>query len=265
MPDTSRTINTINENEAITRRQIASEARSARAQSRAESRRRIAIQAEERERRDIRARELATRIYELRERLRVLRPQRQELFEKETLAAAKAREYYDKLLSELAVEDPLPAINANILQSNLGVAYKKEVAKIRTHTRNNTTTSDAFKRATKRRAKLRNRMEWKLKRAHNDFIRLKEEAERNYLKVLAEYEAITAEFDVVEQTNKEIKDALALLVREADTLNGVGRGKRRKHNTRKKGGAWTLKYKRSINCKQARGFSQKQYCNSKKK
>ena len=234
MPDTSRT-QAINENVAITRRQIASEARSARAQARTESRRIMAIQAEERERRDARARELAASINELRERLRVLRPQRQELFEKETLAAAKAREYYDKLVSELAVEDPLPIINANILQSNLGVAYKKEVDKIRTHTRNNTTTSDAFKRATKRRAKLRNRMEWKLKRASDDFSRLKKEAEHNYLKVLAEFKAITAEFDILEETNKEIKDALALLIREADALNGVGQGKRRKHNTRKRG------------------------------
>ena len=235
MPDPSRTINTINESIALTRRQIASEARTARAEARAESIRIMAIQAEERERRTIRARELATSINELRERLRVLRPQRQELFEKERLAAAKAREYYDKLLSELAIEDPLPVINANILQSNLGVAYKKEVEKIRTHTRNNTTTSDAFKRATKRRAKLRNRMAWKLKRANDDFIRLKKEAEHNYLKVLAEFKAITAEFDVLEETNKEIKDALALLIREADALNGVGQGKRRKHNTRKKG------------------------------
>ena len=234
MPDPSRT-QANNENIALTRRQNASEARTARAQARTESRRILAIQAEERERRDARARELATSINELRERLRILRPQRQELFEKERLAAAKAREYYDKLLSELALEDPLPVINATILQSNLGVAYKKEVDKIRTHTRNNTTTSDAFKRATKRRAKLRNRMEWKLKRASDDFIRLKKEAEHNYLKVLAEFKAITAEFDVLEETNKEIKDALALLIREADELNGVGRGKRRKHNTRKKG------------------------------
>lgn len=234
MPDPSRTQAT-NESIGLTRRQIASEARTARAEARAESIRIMAIQAEERERRTIRARELATSINELRERLRVLRPQRQELFEKERLAAAKAREYYDKLLSELALEDPLPVINANILQSNLGVAYKKEVEKIRTHTRNNTTTSDAFKRATKRRAKLRNRMEWKLKRASDDFSRLKKEAEHNYLKVLAEFKAITAEFDVLEETNKEIKDALALLIREADALNGVGQGKRRKHNTRKKG------------------------------
>ena len=260
MPDPSRTINTINENEAITRRQNASEARSARAQSRAIR----AIQAQERERRDARARELATSIAELRDRLRVLWPIRQELFEKETLAAAKAREYYDKFVSESAV--PLLSVsNATILQSNLGVAFRKEVDKIRTHYRNNTTTSVAFKRTAKRRAKLWNRMEWQRKRANATIIRMKEEAERNYLKVLAEYQAITAEFDVVEQTNKEIKDALALLVREADALNGVGRGVRRKHNTRKKGGAWTLKYKRSINCKHARGFSQKQYCNSKKK
>ena len=230
MPDTSRTINTINENIAITRRQIASEARSARAQSRTAR----AIEFAERESRDARARELAASINELRERLRVLRPQRQELFEKETLAAAKAREYYDKFVSESAV--PLLSVsNATILQSNLGVAFRKEVDKIKTHYRNNTTTSVAFKRTAKRRAKLWNRIEWQRKRANATIIRMKEEAERNYLKVLAEYQAITAEFDVVEETNKKIKDDLALLVREADALNGVGRGKRRKHNTRKKG------------------------------
>ena len=87
MPDTSRTIN---ENEAITQSQIANEARLARTQARsarAQSRTARAIEFAERERRDIRARELAASINELRERLRVLRPLRQELFEKETLAA----------------------------------------------------------------------------------------------------------------------------------------------------------------------------------
>lgn len=28
----------------------------------------------------------------------------------------------------------------------------------------------------------------------------------------------------------------------------------------KKGGKWTMKYKKSINCKNPKGFSQKQYC-----
>lgn len=31
-------------------------------------------------------------------------------------------------------------------------------------------------------------------------------------------------------------------------------------NTNQKGGKWTRKYKKSINCKRPRGFSQKQYC-----
>jgi thiol-disulfide isomerase/thioredoxin len=33
--------------------------------------------------------------------------------------------------------------------------------------------------------------------------------------------------------------------------------------TKKGGRKWSLKYKRSINCKRPRGFSQKQYCNKK--
>lgn len=33
---------------------------------------------------------------------------------------------------------------------------------------------------------------------------------------------------------------------------------------RKKGGQWSLKYKRTINCKRPKGFSQKQYCKYKK-
>lgn len=41
-------------------------------------------------------------------------------------------------------------------------------------------------------------------------------------------------------------------------------GGKRKYNRRKtrkiRGGKWSLKYKRSINCKKPKGFSQKQYC-----
>ena len=42
---------------------------------------------------------------------------------------------------------------------------------------------------------------------------------------------------------------------------------KKKHNTYKKykhRRSWSLKYKRSINCKRARGFSQKQHCKSRK-
>jgi thiol-disulfide isomerase/thioredoxin len=38
----------------------------------------------------------------------------------------------------------------------------------------------------------------------------------------------------------------------------------RNHRNKQTGGKWSLKYKRSINCKSPKGFSQKQYCKSKK-
>ena len=39
-------------------------------------------------------------------------------------------------------------------------------------------------------------------------------------------------------------------------------GKRKKRTTKKnkKGGKWSRKYKKSINCRRPKGFSQKQYC-----
>ena len=41
---------------------------------------------------------------------------------------------------------------------------------------------------------------------------------------------------------------------------------RKSRKTRKlRGGKWSLKYKRSINCKRPKGFSQRQYCKYKNK
>ena len=37
-------------------------------------------------------------------------------------------------------------------------------------------------------------------------------------------------------------------------------GRKRLLHRRRKGGKWTMKYKRSINCRAPRGFSQRQYC-----
>lgn len=41
------------------------------------------------------------------------------------------------------------------------------------------------------------------------------------------------------------------------SINKEG-GKRRKRS--RKGGKWSIKYKRSINCRKPKGFSQKQHC-----
>jgi hypothetical protein len=37
-------------------------------------------------------------------------------------------------------------------------------------------------------------------------------------------------------------------------------GKTRRKRKNKRGGKWSAKYKRSINCKRPKGFSQRQYC-----
>lgn len=39
-----------------------------------------------------------------------------------------------------------------------------------------------------------------------------------------------------------------------------GRGRRTRKSKNKKGGKWTRKYKKSINCKKPKGFSQRQHC-----
>ena len=43
-------------------------------------------------------------------------------------------------------------------------------------------------------------------------------------------------------------------------LNRAQGNRSTQHTKNKKGGSWSLKYKRSIDCKNPRGFSQKQYC-----
>uniref|UniRef100_A0A6C0DXE3 Uncharacterized protein n=1 Tax=viral metagenome TaxID=1070528 RepID=A0A6C0DXE3_9ZZZZ len=61
----------------------------------------------------------------------------------------------------------------------------------------------------------------------------------------------------------ELEARLEDLNRQSNVLNQARGSKKRrqKKGTKvKRGGAWTLKYKRSINCMRPKGFSQKQYC-----
>ena len=53
--------------------------------------------------------------------------------------------------------------------------------------------------------------------------------------------------------------------KENKQTGGKRRSKTRKLRKNKKGGKWSAKYKRSINCKRPKGFSQKQYCKYSRK
>ena len=57
-------------------------------------------------------------------------------------------------------------------------------------------------------------------------------------------------------------DTMTSEYRELTINQNIGQGKRQRKSKKrgKRGGAWTAKYKKSINCRRPRGFSQKQYC-----
>ena len=258
MSDTSRT-QVINENIARTRTQSAREARAARAESRAAR----AIEFAERERRTIRSRELAAKINELEDALRVLRPLQITLTQDQTKAILDANSYHQSYLKEAAY-NPEHVITANLKESHLGIAFEKQGKKIARNYANNAP-SDVRKRTAKRYSTLWNRMKWRRREANAEFSKMKQSARDQYAQSYAEYQRITSLLSVVNDTIKESEDSLALLLREANALNGVGSGKRIvRHRRQKKGGKWSLKYKRSINCKNPRGFSQKQYCAHRK-
>ena len=259
MPDSSRT-QAINENIALTRTQIAREARAARAESRAAR----AIEFAERERRSIRASELAAKINELEDALRILRPLQIDLIQDQIKANLDANSYYDSYEKELGY-NPEPVITANLQESHLGTAFKNQGQKIARNYANNAP-SDVRKRTAKRYSKLWNRLNWRRKQANAEFSRMKESAKEQYEQSLAKYHRLTSLLSVTNETIKESEDALATLRIEATALNVGGLGKRiMRPRRQKKGGKWSLKYKRSINCKNPRGFSQKQYCKYGKK
>ena len=258
MPDTGRT-QAINENVALNRTRIAREARAARAASRAAR----AIEFAERERRTIRSRELAEKITELEDALRVLKPLQITLTQDQTKANLDANSYHQSYLKEAAY-NPEQVITANLQESHLGIAFKKQGTKIARNYANNAP-SDVRKRTAKRYSTLWNRMKWRRGEANKEFSKMKQSARDQYAQSLAEYQRITSLLGVVNDTIKESENSLAALLREANALNGVGSGKRIvRHRRQKKGGKWSLKYKRSINCKNPRGFSQKQYCAHRK-
>ena len=92
------------------------------------------------------------------------------------------------------------------------------------------------------------------------------------------YKAASKHHYTLYQQQQELKGIISNLERELETalirdreLNQAHGKKRQRNFTHKKGkkgkkgGAWSLKYKRSINCKRPRGFSQKQHCKYGKK
>ena len=101
--------------------------------------------------------------------------------------------------------------------------------------------------------------------SHERVIPLVAESNRVVHSMLAAEESLsdlTSRQTTLIQEIAELEARLIILDRQSNDLNRA-RGKKRRHKkgTRtKRGGGWTLKYKKSINCMRPKGFSQKQYC-----
>jgi chromosome segregation ATPase len=97
-------------------------------------------------------------------------------------------------------------------------------------------------------------------------LRLEGEAKLQLLtKANEKYKTLNDDIRVLTQQKDQLQNELDTMTREYRILTinqNIGQGKRQRKskNRGKRGGAWTAKYKKSINCRKPRGFSQKQYC-----
>ena len=84
--------------------------------------------------------------------------------------------------------------------------------------------------------------------------------EQQELKLMSLIINVEHELSYLHQKSNELNIQLG-------SLGSLGRGvsRRKRKKSAKKGGKWSLKYKRSINCKRPKGFSQKQYCKYRNK
>ena len=177
---------------------------------------------------NIRRGELETQRRELEERLRPLRAQLIALINEEELARNRETEDWRRLqLASNLAFDPLPRINRELNQSNLGLAYREEVYKAHQHSDNNTTTSDAYERILARHTKLKIRMRKRRNQALAALVEEKEKAQRAYDYSRDTLTSITATRADLELEIRELDTALRDVVDEEYRLNS-GRGRKRK-------------------------------------
>jgi chromosome segregation ATPase len=187
---------------------------------------------------NIRRGELETQRRELEERLIPLRLRLTELTNQEELARLRVTEDMRRLrVATDAAEDRglTSATNRNLRQSNLALALREEVYKIKQHYANNTTTSDACRRSEARVAKLHERLDRRRSQAFNALTTQAERAEREFFASREAHELINRELAFLTLEIRILDDALSAIVDEEARLNrGRGRKKQRRATQRKR-------------------------------
>jgi len=187
---------------------------------------------------NIRRGELQTRRRELEERLIPLRLRITDLTNQEELARLRVIEDSRRLrVAADAAEDRglTSATNRNLNQSNLVLALREEVYKIKQHYVNNTTNSDAYRRSEARVAKLHERLDRRRSQAFNALTTQAERAASAYVVSRDAHALINRELLDLISTLRELETALSAVVDEEARLNR-GRGKKRQHHATHKRG-----------------------------
>ena len=187
---------------------------------------------------NIRRGELETQRRELEERLIPLRLQLTDLTNQGELARNRATEDMRRLrVAADAADDRglTSATNRNLNQSNLVLALREEVYKIKQHYANNTTTSDACRRSEARVAKLHERVDKRRSQAFNALTTQAERAENAFFVSRDAFALINRELLDLISTIRELETALSAVVDEEARLNR-GRGKKRQRRATYKRG-----------------------------
>jgi hypothetical protein len=112
-------------------------------------------------------------------------------------------------------------------QSNLALALREEVYKIKQYYANNTSTSDACRRSEARVAKLHTRLDRRRSQAHNALEEQAERAENASFASRAAHALIHRQRFDLKPTLRQLETALSAIVDEEARLNR-GRGRKRK-------------------------------------
>ena len=187
---------------------------------------------------NIRRGELETRRRELEERLIPLRLRLTDLINQEELARLRVIEDRHRLrVATDAAEDRelTSATNRNLRQSNLALALREEVYKIKQHYANNTMTSDACRRSQARLAKLHERLDKRRSQAYNALTTQQERAEISHIASQDALALLNRELASLTLEIRILDDALSAIIDEEARLNR-GRGKKRQRRaTQRKG------------------------------
>jgi chromosome segregation ATPase len=187
---------------------------------------------------NIRLGELEMQRRELEERLIPLRLRLTDLTNQGELARLRATEDMCRLrVAADAADDRglTSATNRNLRQSNLALALREEVYKIKQHYANNTTTSDACRRSEARVAKLHERLDKRRSQAFNALTTQAERAENAFFVSRDAFALINRELLDLISTLRELETALSAIVDEEARLNR-GRGKKRQRRATHKRG-----------------------------